>query len=219
MANAAYTVFEYLRLPVKYLSLLSILFPLVIGLRYTKNSEKWQRILLIYVIVGFFAEAISFLSVNNNRHVFFLTLNLFTIFEFILLLNFYRSVHGYSLTNGIFWTLISMWLVVSFSSLIHTGFYISNNLITTIEAVCIIVCAISYPLVHGFNARTIILLVDFIILIYFATNFITSKYEKEIETDILLRRCIFTLQRIINIFFNLVIGLSLRATMKNGIYS
>lgn len=174
---------------------------------------------MIYVIVGFFAEAISFLSVNNNRHVFFLTLNLFTIFEFILLLNFYRSVHGYSLTNGIFWTLISMWLVVSFSSLIHTGFYISNNLITTIEAVCIIVCAISYPLVHGFNARTIILLVDFIILIYFATNFITSKYEKEIETDILLRRCIFTLQRIINIFFNLVIGLSLRATMKNGIYS
>lgn len=219
MANAAYTVFEYLRLPVKYLSLLSILFPLVIGLRYTKNSEKWQRILLIYVIVGFFAEAISFLSVNNNRHVFFLTLNLFTIFEFILLLNFYRSVHGYSLTNGIFWTLISMWLVVSFSSLIHTGFYISNNLITTIEAICIIVCAISYPLVHGFNARTIILLVDFIILIYFATNFITSKYEKEIETDILLRRCIFTLQRIINIFFNLVIGLSLRSTMKNGIYS
>lgn len=219
MTDAVYIVFENLRLPVKYISLLSILFPLITGLLYAKGSEQWQRVLFIYIILGFLAEAISLLTINFNRNIFFLTLNLFTICEFTLLFAFYRFVNGYEIDKRAFWLVICLWLLVSVCLLFRGGLYKSNNVITTIEAIILIICAVAFPLLNGFNVRTIILLVDFVILMYFATNFITSKYEREIESDIQLRRCIFTLQRIMNIFFNLVVGIALRAKMKNGIFS
>lgn len=217
LGEVVHTIVEALRLPIKYLSLLSVLFPLCLGIIFFARSEKWQKVLFAYIILSALAELVSLLTINTNRPVFFLTQNLFTVGECIILLTFYHAVFEFKLISRIFMVASAIYICFAAVSLSFSGMFISNNVISTVEALLLISCALTYPVVAGFNARTIVISVDFVILIYFATNFITFKYEKEIEADTELRRLIFSLQRLINIMLNVIIGLSLKPRKINGI--
>lgn len=201
-----------------YLSIASVIFPLIIGSMKLKTLSVTLKVLFIYVIICAVTELTSFLTYQGNERKFHVIQNLFTIVEAtIFMFLFFRQTESKILKQLAVLSCIFFLLFSSFNIYANGGLTSSNQVITTVEAGLMILFSFLFFFNLGSGTGLIkptenpFFWINTAILLYFMTSFALFLFHdllistKDHTGFIVFHSC----QRIINTTCNIFFGIAL----------
>lgn len=173
------------------------------------------RVLFLYIVLCAWTEYICFISAKSNWTLFHVSQNLFTIGECCLFLVIYH-LH---FQNRRVLTLIKVIASIFVLTVLITFLWIDpitkmNNVLTTIEALILIILAVVFFFVDEPEKETgknqFFFIINLSILLYFVTSFVLFLFSDHLaKADPRVFSFFYGLQKIVNITYNILLAFAL----------
>ena len=201
-----------------YLSAISVLIPLVVGLIKIRTLSYLLRVLFVYICICSVTEILCHLTAHKNPKIFHLTQNLFTVVECLILLYIFVIEFSSKTFRVLILTLSSSFLFLNVAVYYwFSSIFSDNNIASTAESIVIIFVSLLYFYNLALETKTLkrwensFLWINIAVLLYFSTSFCPFLFSKQLANkEAPTGYFIFqSFQRLINIIYNTMLAVAL----------
>lgn len=202
-----------------YLSIFSLVVPLLAGTIKFKTLSAWLRVLFIYVIMSALTEILSLAFSKGFKTGYFITQNIFTLLEFLLLISIYYLESDNKIFKKVILIITSLYTAFTIYDFFSNTNGSLPDMLASIESFIFISLSVYFfykiqnelliPSLYQYSYYWF----NTAVLFYFATSlilFFCGDYLDRCERD--KYELIWGLHLTGNIIYNLMIGVSLWKT-------
>jgi hypothetical protein len=171
----------------------SILLPIIIGIIKYKALSESAKLMLLYLIISALFTGIALVVGRYYHKNNMPSMHLFTVFEFVILVAYYKKIPGAGRKNSFYYLLILLFVLLCIANAIFfQSMYTYNSYTKSVEAIVCILFAMNYfaAIAADTTSKKIITQPDFYFnagfFLYFSGAFILFVFSNFIVSNLSL---------------------------------